>query len=480
MDTSAPHGTNGTLLLDPQDALITANAGPGIVTVASIQAALATGDVVVTTGSTGSDAGDLTVAASISWATTSALTLSAYRNINVNANITNTNSNGALVNLHADNTGTGVGTVSFGAGATISTRDYVSIFFNPTVNPVGSSINPTSYVNPIENYSSKITGGVLIPYMLVNSLNDLQNIQNNLSGAYALGKNIEASTTVGWNNGAGFAPIGDQAHPFRGLFDGEGRTINGLYINSSSTDVGLFGVSTGALFGVGLTNVNVTSTSTSGVVGALVGSAALAYISPSFNLNGVYGSYATGSVTGTGLNSIAGGLVGQSPLSIDSSYASVNVNGVYVAGGLVGWNVGAGIVSSSYATGTVVAGVGNGTAAAAGGLVGVNDGYIYQSYSTGAVSVAMAAAAPLGNGGYAGGLVGFNNGLIFQSYSTGQVSGPGTLGGLAAYSFIDSVSYLGRSNVRSSERRNKHIIGGTVERRSESWIADRLQYNVFK
>ena len=142
VNTSAPRGLNGTLLLDPQDALITTNAGPGVVTVSSIEAALANGDVVVTTGSTGNQAGDLTVAANINCATTSALTLSAYRNVVVNSNITNVSVDGAPINLRADNTGTGIGTVSFGSGAKITTQDFISIFYNPTVNPAGTASMP--------------------------------------------------------------------------------------------------------------------------------------------------------------------------------------------------------------------------------------------------------------------------------------------------------------------------------------------------
>jgi filamentous hemagglutinin family protein len=443
VNTSAPRGSGGTLLLDPQNALITTNAGPGVVTVASIQAALSNGDVVVTTGSGGSDVGDLTVAANINWATSNALTLSAYRNVVVNANITNTSVDGSLISVRADNTGTGVGTVTFGPSAKISTPYIVSIFFNPTVNPAGSLVNPSSYVNPVEDYTTRVpAGAVVVPYMLVNSVHDLQNIQNNLTGAYALGRNIDASPTVGWNGGAGFIPIGNHNSSFAGLFDGQSHSINSLHINSPNTYVGLFGASTGSIFDVGLTNANVISTATNSFVGALAGAlenplSPSPYFAPQ---PGVFGSYATGLVLGTGSNGVVGGLVGQSAQPVDHSYANVTANSVYVAGGLVGWLNAPGFILQSFAIGAANAGLGNGTAAAAGGLVGVNNGSIYQSYATGAADVAAGSGAP-GTGGYAGGLVGFNTGQIFQSYSTGRVIGAGTIGGLAGYSFVDYYSY---------------------------------------
>src|ERR1019366_9480272 len=147
-----------------------------------------------------------------------------YRNIAVDANITSTG--GAAVNLPADNTGTGVGTVSFGSGVQISTAGPVSIFYNPSANPAGSVVNTTSYVNPTENYSGKVTGGgTLTTYMLVNTVYDLQNIQNNLSYDYALGKDIDASATANWNGGTEFIPIGTYPSAFNGIFDGQGNTI---------------------------------------------------------------------------------------------------------------------------------------------------------------------------------------------------------------------------------------------------------------
>ena len=139
VNTGAPNGQRGTLLLDPLNARIDTAAGLGVITVASVQAALANGDVIVTTGAVGPQAGDLTVAAAITWASGNDLGLFAHRNINVNANITATN--GGKVVLRADQTGTGTGTVTFNGGAQVSTSGKVNIGYNPT-----SYTSPTNYL----------------------------------------------------------------------------------------------------------------------------------------------------------------------------------------------------------------------------------------------------------------------------------------------------------------------------------------------
>src|SRR5260370_34991243 len=70
---------------------------------------------------------------------------------------------------------------------------------------------------------------------VVYTISDLQAIQNNLSGYYVLGANIDAA-------GFNFTPIGSAANPFTGIFDGQGYTISNLTINNvSNTDSGLFG-----------------------------------------------------------------------------------------------------------------------------------------------------------------------------------------------------------------------------------------------
>jgi hypothetical protein len=79
----------------------------------------------------------------------------------------------------------------------------VSIFYNPSGND-STTVNPFSYT-AAHDYSANVTGGgTLNAYMLVNTVYDLQNIQNDLSGAYALGGNIDAGQTAKWNTGIGF------------------------------------------------------------------------------------------------------------------------------------------------------------------------------------------------------------------------------------------------------------------------------------
>ena len=392
VNVGAAYGVSGTWLLDPTDLTI-ASTGAWVVAPKSIEDSLATGNVLVTTPVSGTD-GNITVAENVSWASAFSLTLSAFGNIAVDANIVSTG--GAAVTLRADNTGTGVGTVSFGSGATISTSGVVSIFYNPSVNPAGSLVNASSYVAPTENFSGDVKGGAqLTAYMLVNTFYDLQNIQNNLNGDYALGANINASTATSLNGGAGFEPIGTSANLFEGVFDGQNYTISNLTINSAAQAVGLFaGIgTTGTVRNLGLTNITVNATLPDVGAGTL----------GSYNLGTVSDVYATGSLhVASGSN--VGGLIGTNDGMLERSYAAVSVSsggGNWSFGGLVGANYAT--ITQSYATGSASGGNSNG------GLVGYNapTGVISQSYASGQAS----------GYGNVGGLVGWETGVASQSYA---------------------------------------------------------------
>lgn len=419
VDTSAPRGERGTLLLDPQDVTI-GTIGAWVITSLALENALASGNVIVTTNGAGTDAGDITVAQSFSWSTANTLTLSANRNITINNSVTIANTNAGSLNLRADSLGTGVGTVSFlGTGKIDFSQStgLVSIFYDPSDNPAGSIVNPTSYVSPTD-YSPfvLINGAVpnqLTAYMLVNTVYDLQNIQNNLSGSYALGKDIHASVTSSWNAGNGFTPIGDLHTPFGfiGILDGQGHVIDALTINNAPSYAGLFGIvgTTGLIRGINLTNALVTQ-----FCPGCGGSAAMAGILAGLNRGTIEASSTTGTVASYGnannaIGGAAGGLVGQNFGLIRMSHSSATILHGDPAGGLVGLNWGT--IDQAYATGDV-----HGTSLGiTGGFVGTNAGIIANSYATGDV---FEGGIPADN---MGGFVGVNLGTISHSYSLGSL-----------------------------------------------------------
>jgi filamentous hemagglutinin family protein len=442
-DLGGPGGF-GNLLLDPYNITIssgtasnstgtTATGDDSVISVSTLVSALASANVTITTGasgSAGSQAGTITVADAVTWTSGSTLTLSAYGDIIVNANLTG--GTGSSIVLRADNSGTGAGTVTFGSGVTATASGGVSLYYNPAGND-NSSVNVDAYASPTAFSSYAGTSTTITAYMLVNTVYDLQNMQNNLSGTYALGRDIDASATASWNGGGGFSPIGNEDYPFMGIFDGLGHTISGLVIGQDILGyAGLFASSGGEIRNVGLLDVEVTGGKD--YAGALVG-----YLSGTIS-----NSYVTGTVTG-GYRNYTGGLVGYMiGGSITGSYSTATVNGARYTGGLVG-GMGIGTITNSYATGSVSSGVND----YAGGLVGYADlsSTIETSYATGSVS----------GGQYVGGLAGYGEDLtISNSYATGAVTGTDSAGGLVGYA-TGSMSGTNISNSYASGA----VTGGT-------------------
>jgi hypothetical protein len=245
-----------------------------------------------------------------------------------------------------------------------------------------------------------------------------------------------------------FNIIGVYEIPFRGVFDGNDRSISNLVLDSRGTGAGLFGYvddPNAEIKDVYLRNCRMVA-NTYGGAGALVASlshgsitnchGADCAVSGAMSIGGlvgtnVYGTISdcssTGTITGT---SSIGGLVGENDALLTRCSAAAVVNGRSRVGGLVGRNndTVAGCWSASTVTGEW-----------AGGLVGRNgpgggDGIIRNSYASGTVSASFRA----------GGLVEENaGGTIINCYSTAAVTGTSRVGGLVAYDWEQGLRITG-------------------------------------
>ncbi|WP_175780464.1 GLUG motif-containing protein [Burkholderia anthina] len=177
-----------------------------------------------------------------------------------------------------------------------------------------------------------------------------------------------------------------------------------------------------------------------GAAGGLVGT----------NTGMIEHSSASGDVSATGSQSIAGGLVGANEDNgiVTDSSSTANVTGRHHAGGLVGRNNAT--VAASRASGKVSVGAGG----IAGGLVAVNTGEIDASTADSEVVTATA--------GTAGGLVGRNEGRIRRSQAGGSVTaGNDALGagGLVGYNTGDIDASAATADVVAG---NRSVAGGLV------------------
>ena len=236
--TAAAAGLYGSWLIDPQNYTVAATGGD--ITGAQLGTNLGGGNVtLLSSGGGTAGAGNVNVNDAVTWAANTTLTLTASNNVNVTANITASgNTAGIVINPNTANgaeTASGTGAFVLGTGASISLPGTA-----PTLSIAGTAY---TVINALGAQGS--TTGT-----------DLQGINGNLAGHYALGSNIDATATATWNAGAGFTPLGSSFPKFTGVFDGLGHSITALTVNlPANNDVGLFGIAdTGSI----LRNVTLT------------------------------------------------------------------------------------------------------------------------------------------------------------------------------------------------------------------------------
>ena len=244
-------------------------------------------------------------------------------------------------------------------------------------------------------------------------------------------------------------PIGSISNEYTGTFNGNGKTISGLYINTTSyEDQGLFGYLSGTVQNLSVSGSVSGDWHVGGVVGYNNGGTVTGCIfsgsgsvSGSYHVGGIVGQnrgsvencYNTGAVSGpdSGYSNVVGGVVGynDSGANVENCYNTGTVSGPdsgsgNFVGGVVGYNYHGTSVENCYNTGSVKGPDSGSGDWYVGGVVGQNfGGTVENCYNTGSVTVT-------GSDGRVGGVVGYNSGPVKNCYNTGTVSDGTTSGGI--------------------------------------------------
>ncbi len=259
------------------------------------------------------------------------------------------------------------------------------------------------------------------PYQIANG-NQLAYFADNVNSGedyydfyFILTENIELNDVTyffDWENNPPsnvWAPIGryelGAQYPFRGHFEGNGKTISGLYVNKDEYS-GLFGYlgSNGGVYNLILENSFVGANYRAGVLAGYINNAFIDYCS----ISGVIIGKDLGEEEPI-FSSVLGGLCGFSESSnITNCYSDVNIFGGSSIGGLIG-EFSNGMMYNCENEGYIIA-----ENSFIGGLVGINGGVVGECLNFGNVS---------GNN-VVGGLVGENasSGSVYNSLMLGSVT----------------------------------------------------------
>jgi hypothetical protein len=249
-----------------------------------------------------------------------------------------------------------------------------------------------------ENEDFQSGSGTMADPYIVATAEHLNNVRYYLDSHFRQDAPIIDLNVSPYNVLPGWTPIGDNADPFTGTYDGNGYSIAGMSIETeNSGDYGLFGVINGGT----VQNLTVTRTSVNGTpyfyvpyatsTGALAGQVVNAII---YNCNSLY------NIQG---NEYLGGLIGKIDNStVTNCFTEGGVEGYYYVGGFAGLISNSSVIENSYSVSTVT-NEGNYTGGFAGRMLSSTMQYVY--------------ATGLTTGSGAGGLVGLSSsGTVTDSY----------------------------------------------------------------
>jgi len=342
------HGKTGTWLIDPVDFVVAAKNGN--MTGAALNAALKNTDVTIQTTeiqatvsnnssltqNNSAGKGDILVNDAVQWDSGNTLTLDAYNNIYINNVIDASQGDGGkLVLKYGQQSTDGSNGTVYSAIHDQTMPTYADYFIQAPV-----------HLQQGLNFSTQRGSDAanLKEFQVITDVTALQAMKDDLSGNYALGTNLNASSI------ANFTPIGTLIegsgpnagnNPFTGLFDGLGNVIENLKIDKQGYQgqgsyVGLFGkIEDADIRNVGLINAQIQGGES---VGGLIGSMSNSKLSNSFVQGSVTGRYAVGGLVGAGYYS-----------TVDQVYSTAQVNSENGPSVLIGDNWGSSI-SNGYFT----------------------------------------------------------------------------------------------------------------------------------
>ncbi|MEP9360095.1 YDG domain-containing protein [Sphingomonas sp. KR3-1] len=464
--TAAPQGRTGTLLIDPHDYRVAGFGDNEDITGTGLTALLLSNNVTIeSSAGAASGGGDITLADDVN-AYVNTLTLTAARDILIKAELNLLGTSTLVMN-----TGTANGGEPGVAGGTVK------------VNIAGDLSGFTGRVS-----FDRAGAGLLtingVAYTVIDNIADLQAIATDANARYALGADIDASATSGWNAGKGFAPIAN----FQGVLDGLGHAVDGLVIaRPTEIEVGLFGQMLGTARNLNVSNANIRGGYDSGVfagyigglthnvlvsgqvrggteVGGLAGYAISQVETTSPMLYDVHSS-----VTVTSTADRAGGLIGfLNQAGMQNVSASGSVTGYNYVGGLVGWaETGTllPLIQDAHASGNVSG------RWYVGGLIASLDGYRLDNVSaSGAVTNLAYSGSETVISGF-GGLIGrARSTQISGAVASGSVTITGNrdidaVGGLIGYtnnSTISDASATGAVSVTTQSSLSISHVGGLI------------------
>ncbi len=190
-------------------------------------------------------------------------------------------------------------------------------------------------------FSGQGSGTEKDPYQITNA-DQLFDVRNNLNAYYKVMNDIDLGTWIQDDNPIqGWAPIGTATSPFTGTFDGNYKSIKGLFINRSTMDEqGLFGyVKNGYVKKVCLVNARVTGRNR---VGAVVGAFGIEeqdniILSDNLVIGGnVNGESNVGGVLGTALSLGRSETIHDYYYYIQGNLCTADVHGNTLVGGIAG------------------------------------------------------------------------------------------------------------------------------------------------